>query len=298
MSLTGALALVLSLPASTAELKASPGGKIRIDYGAAQWQEAWEERIFDNMIWRLSAGNENRAVVEPGLIFDDAVVFPGTYNLGLANRGVDEWGLVFHNDGLNWNAGPCEAETMFVREWFPEGKLAAQLSIELGRRAPTTGTQDEEPNDDPYQWTIDLGPRHLTKSFRTCETESAKGKVGKYAFGVTWLARADLDRVHREIDDDELIVARIESKHLEHPYRAAIRGGDPADLAIWPPDAVVAAPVYLEATPTIAKKPSKRIELAVKSGKKHATLTFTIGDRLYAFELPPKMFEKSSLRDD
>jgi len=297
MSLTGALALALTLPASTAELKASPGGKIRIDYGAAQWQEAWEERIFDGMIWRLSAGSENRAVIEAGIIFDDAVVFPGRYNIGLANRGVDEWGLVFHNDGLNWNAGPREAETMFIREWLDEKDLVPRLTIELGPRAPTTGTQETEPNDDPYQWTIDLGPRHLTKSFRTCEADSAKGKVGKHAFTVSWMARADLDRVNVLLEDDEVLVARIESKALKYPARAALRGGDPPELAIWPAEDY-RAPLFLEGQPGEAKSPSKRIELSVKSGKKVATLQFTVADKTYTFELPPKLFEKSKLEEN
>ncbi|MFG0320183.1 MAG: hypothetical protein ACF8XB_23120 [Planctomycetota bacterium JB042] len=290
----GAALLALTLPAATAELNAKPHGRIKVDYGAAQWQEAWEERIFDGMIWRLSAANPNRAVIEPALLFDDAVVFPGTYNLGLAHRGDDQWGLVFHSDGLNWNAGPCEAETRFVREWLEEEDLVPRLTIDLSRRRPTTG--DGDANTDPYQWTVDLGPRHLTKSFRTARAAAVKGKVGKHRFTFTTVEREDLDAVRRELEEDEVVVARVESKSLELPARAHLRAGETCRLVIWRGEDW-AAPLFLDGQAGKAQKPSEHLDLSIESGRDAATLTFTVGEDAYVFDLPPKLFEKKSLDD-
>lgn len=280
MNLLLTLLFLFAIPSpDSTEIKARPGGKVKIQYGAAVWKDEWEERIFDGMIWRLSASNPNRAEVNAGLIFDDAVVFPGEYNLGLVCRNTEEWDLVFHNDGLNWNAGPCEALTSFQLKSLEDKEAAKNLTIEM------------EEEQDGYLMRIVLGRRLLEKPFRTSATKTAKGKVGKHAFTSAYLEREDIERVSELIDEDEVCVARIESKSLESPLRCYLRGGEIAELAIWPSEDTK-APLFLEGVMQKAQTPSKKIRHSIRGGTETAELEFIVGENAYVFDLPVTLFEK------
>lgn len=278
--LTLALAPLLGTPAGadTTELKARPGGKVVIQYGSPMWQEAWEDQIVDGMIWRLGSNPPTTIETDAGLVFDDTIVFPGEYNLGIVCVGADAWDLVVHTDGLNWNNGPCAARTRFPVTWVEEKEAARRLLIEMKK------------GKEEHVFRIALGRRHLAKPFRTFAARTLKAKVGRHGFTSTYLLRTDLEQVAQQVAADEVCVARLESKSLRQPLRCFLRGGENIQLAVWPEGD--GAPLFLEGQTGAPKTTSETLLHEVEGGRESAVLVFVVGETTYHFDLPVEPFDR------
>lgn len=278
------VALAPLAQADQTRLKAKPGGQITIRYGAPSWREEWEDQIVDGMIWRLGSNPPTTLETKAGLIFDDTVIFPGNYNLGIICRNSEEWDIVAHSDGLEYKAGPHHGMTSFELDQLPAEKASQRLEIELTQGSPQ------------HSMRITLGRRNLVKAFRTAVGKTTKGKVGKHAFTSTWLERTDLEELEKAVVEDEVCVCRIDSKDLTYPVRAYLRGGESAELMIrkaedW------RAPLVLEGRVRSAQNEARSLTHTIRSGKESALLGFAVGDQVYEFDLPARLFEKAGNRD-
>ncbi len=283
---TAFLLLGPALAPDTAELKAKPGGKVTIKYGAPTWRPEWEDQIVEGMIWRLGSNPPTTISTQPGLIFDDAIVFPGDYNLGIICRSAEAWDLVVHRDGLNYNAGPYEARTSFPLVWLDEKEAHPRLALEMKK------------TDDGYVFVIGLGRRHLEKPFRTAPSRTLKAKIGKHAFTSTYLERTDVEEMARLIEEEGLCVAKVESKSLSHPMRCVLGGGETTELWIWPPPEVLLAPLRIEGQIGEAKAKSDELVHTIASGRETATFEFVVGRTSYHFDVPIRLFERTPVVDD
>lgn len=284
------LALVLSVPTlapDTSELKAKPGGKVTIKYGAPTWKPEWEDQIVEGMIWRLGSNPPTTISTQAGLIFDDAIVFPGDYNLGIVCKNFEEWDLVVHNDGLNYNAGPCEARTSFPLVWLDEKDAHDRLVLEV-----------KKADDGGYRFVIGLGRRHLEKPFKTAPARTLKAKIGKYAFTSTYLERTDLEEMARLVDEGALTVAKIESKSLAHAMRCVLGGGETPELWIWPPNEILQAPLRIQGQSGNAQTKSDKLLHTIEGGRDAATFEFVVGETSYHFDVPIRLFEREAQTDD
>ena len=262
-----------------ADLSAQPGGKISIRYGAPTWKPEWDSQIVDGMIWRLGSNPPTTLSTQAGLIFEDCVIFPGEYNLGVICRNSEEWDLVVHHDGLNYLNGPHEGLVRFLLQTLPEEQASQRLQIGLERA------------EQHYLMRITLGRRNLEKAFLTAPGKSLKGKVGKHKFTSTYLERTDLEAVAEKLVEDEVCVCRIDSPDLKHPVRAFLRGGELVELMIEPAEGW-RAPLSLKGQSGPAKTRAKKLVHALESGKDSAQLTFTVAELSYHFDLPAALFAK------
>ena len=274
-------AWLLLVPApDRAELKAKPGGSVRFDYGAPRWQDAFEEQITEGLSWRLSASAENRLTTKAALLFEEAVVFPGTYNVGALCRAEPDWDLVFHHDGIHYGNGPHAGMFSLEATRLPTDEATEKLEISFSR------------DDDAYRFDIRFGSRALSTPFQTAAVKTVRGKVGKYGFTSSYLVREDLQEVATRLDEDEITLARIESKHLEHPVRVRLRDGGMVEVVLEREDPR-RADLFIEGTSHPLKRPTKAVGHTVSSGAKAAVMAFQIGATEYRFELPERVFRDS-----
>lgn len=277
--LAGSFVVSFSLTALGAELVAKPGGKIKVIHGNPVWNDAFTEQMKPGLNWRLGSNGPTTLDTEAGLIFDDAIVFPGKYNLGLLCENAGSYVLVVHNDGQNYGNGPCEAKATFRISALDKKKFAKALTIDFGR----------DPEKKGYQFQIDFGPHRVSQSFITAKAKTAKGKTGAIPFTATYLEWTDLGAFKKTVEEGEVCVARLEGK-AKQPMRAILSvRGEPSLRFVL--DGEESSHASVTGTSEQPKTVSTTLGLAFADDAGKAKATFTAGDVNYVFVIDEKPFE-------
>lgn len=274
-----------SILAHGAELVAKPGGKIKVIHGTPVWNEAFTDQMKPGLNWRLGSNAATTLDTEAGIIFDDGIVFPGKYNLGLLCENAGSYVLVVHNDGQNFQNKSFEAKADFKLTALDKKHFAKALAIDFGR----------DPEKKGYQFNIDFGPHRVTQSFVTAKAKTAKGKTGAIGFTATYLERTDLADFKKAVEGGEVCVAKFESKSKQ-PMKAVLSvRGEPTLRFVLEGEASSHASVT--GTSEQPKTVGTVLGLAFADQEGKAKATFSAGDVNYVFTIDEKPFESVKPRD-
>lgn len=289
LAVVAAATLLVAAPDSFADrlsVKLKPGGKLQLDYGRPQWHDSLESAFSSDFSWRFGANSPTVLETEAGLVFDDLVVFPGTYGLNAVFYAdhPGRWNMVFHGDGHWYQGGVNHGEFWVEETEVGEDDAAPRFTVEVPKQ------------DDGYLLRATFGARRMEVPFRPAPARKTKGKAGRISFEAAFLARTDLDALAAAVETKPIGVARLTGKKVPRPLRLLLRHDAAADA----PTLVVVdtrpshrtEPVLtLEGQTGDIAAPSEAFTMTVKSGKAAAGLTFGIGVTSYHFELPPSVFE-------
>jgi len=279
-----------ALAAGKAELKTKPGGRVRITHGTPAWNEKFLAEMKPGLNWRLGAGGATTIQTEGALIFDDAVVFPGEYNLALTCEAEGEWALIFHHDGDFYQNQRNSGMTMFRQRGVKEGEEEAKmLLIELSRQ--------EQDAEFPYLLSTRFGPFVVEKPFATAKARTIKGKAGRHPLTSIYLERTDLERMKKAALEDEVCVASLESPSFKGALKLFLRVGEEEVSMVALRDDEVGIPRHLAGQSRRVQQPTSVMTHKIQPGKDGATLIFTIGNELFEFALPAELIERLGKTD-
>lgn len=265
--------LVSTVASGNVEISAKPGGKIKVTHGAPMWRDDFEAELKKDLNWRLGSNAATTLETEAGILFDDCVIFPGTYNLGLTGSGSGDFQLVFHHDGTDYLGKKSEGKAKLIASMVEGKQIAKSLEIELPKGSDKKG----------YSFQITFGKHRIAHDFGTAKAKTIKAKAGKAALSVTYLERTDLDALTKKLDSAEVAIAKVATKDGD-PVTLYLRGGSA-------PAARLDGGVSANATKEQAKAKAPSVLMTAAEGDKTAKLTVQIGDSNYTFELPESSFE-------
>lgn len=276
VALIAVLALAVPAPDQT-KLTAKPGGKMSIDYGSPTWREGMDAQLQSGQTWRLGQNDPTTWTTAGGLVFEDAVLFPGSYHLAAGPKGGDTWELIFHHDG-SFFQGKTEEERATLKETEVGKKdIAKRLVIELGA---------DKKSKDTYEFVATFGARRMVGQFQAPKAKVAKAKAGKNGFELTWLVRTDLGTLAEKIDSEPTLIASIEVKDREKPLRVYLTGGETPELMLAEAGEKPGRG-GIKGQRGDVEKPGTEVDVEVKSGD-NAELVVTVAGHSYHFEIPPE----------
>lgn len=280
----------LAHAAGKTEIRAKPGGKIRITHGTPAWNEKFLAQMQQLPVnWRLGSGGATTITTDAALLFDDAVIFPGEYNLALTCEDEGEWALVFHHDGDFYENARNSGKTMLRQGGLGDKeKESKMLVIELAK---------QEEAELPYLLSIHFGPFKVAKPFATAKARTITGKAGKHRLTSTYLERTDLEELKKTALADEVCVAIIESPSFKGKLKLFLRTGEEVSMVALRDDEV-GVPRYLDGQSGKTEKPTKMVTHKIKQGNNEATLIFTIGDETFHFAMPVALIDRLAETDD
>lgn len=185
-----------------AEITAKPGGKIKVSHGAPMWRDDFEAELKKQLNWRLGANAATTLDTEAGMIFEDCVIFPGSYNLALTGDGSGAFELVLHHDGTFYKGERNDGEARLAATTVDGKEITKALEIELPKGSDKKG----------YSFQITFGKHRIANDFTTAKAKTIKAKAGKAALGITYLERTDLEALATKLDSTEVPIARIATK--------------------------------------------------------------------------------------
>lgn len=269
-----ATTLIVSTTASgNVEISAKPGGKVKVTHGAPMWRDDFEAELKKELNWRLGSNAATTLETEAGILFDDCVIFPGTYNLALTGSGSGDFQLVFHHDGTYYKGEKHEGKAALTASTVEGKQVTKALEIELPKGSDKKG----------YSFQITFGKHRIAHDFSTAKAKTIKAKAGKAALSVTYLERTDIDALTKKLDAAEVAIARVATKDGD-PVTLFLRGGSA-------PGARLDGGSSLTATKEQAKAKAPGVLMTAAEGDKTAKITVQVGDSNYTFELPESSFE-------
>ncbi len=286
LALLLAAAAIVSTPSASADRLQTkvPGGKLQLDYGRPSWHADLEGLMTQDFSWRFGSNSPTVLQTEAGLVFEDLVVFPGTYNLNALfyTSAPGRWLMTFHGDG-HWYASKINHGSF----WVAEDRLAEE---ELVRRFTVEFTE----RDGGHVLRATFGPRRVEAPFRAFATRVVKGKTGRTSFESTYLLREDVDEIEKAIEKRAVGVARVTGKKVAMPLRLLLRGGSTPKLFVCDTrhDAEAAPVAVIDGQRSTLAAPVPILSHSVASGKAAAVLTFELGGASYQFELPATVFDQ------
>lgn len=274
--LLAALLLIAPAPDQT-KLSAKPGGKMSIDYSAPTWREGMESQLKPGQPWRLGANDPTTWTTAAGIVFEDAVLFPGAYHLAAVPKGGDAWELVFHHDGSFFSGKTEEARAKLTEVGVGKKDVAKRLVIEL--------RPDKKAGKNAYEFEATFGPRRMVGRFEAPKAKSTKAKAGRTGLELTWLLRSDLEDLAKALERSPTPIASLDVKDREQPLRLHLRGGDAPVLQLVEAGGEVGR---VEGQRGDVEKPADEVEVEVESGDEACALTIRVGAHSYHFELAEK----------
>lgn len=269
------LALLASLALSafdSADVAAKPGGKIKIDYGSPMWKDEFAAQLTPGFTWRLGANSATTLTTEAGMVFDDLVLFPGTYNVAAVVGQEQKIDLVFHHDGI------------FLENKSTEGRTPCEVSELKGKDVAKKLTMELKKAKERYEWRIAFGPKGMVRPFQPYAAKKAKGKAGATAFELVWLERTDLEECAKRAADGAVCVARLAVKEAESPHFLLLRAGQSPEFVLSAsPDGKGGTSVKAEAAPTA--KAAKALTCIVAAEGDEAVVTVSLGANAYTAKL-------------
>lgn len=262
-----------------AKLSAKPGGKMTVEYSSPSWQDAYATRLGPGQTWHLGGSTVAKWTIAGGLVFEDEVVFPGTYDLSAAMEGGGDWTLVFHHDGKPYRQETDEAATRIREVEIEKKDHTKRLLIELN--------PDEQAGQGHYQIRVTFGPRRMQGHFQSAKAKTAKAKAGKKQVTATWLLRTDLGTLHEKIEWEPTLIASFEVRGREKPLRVYLEGNEEPQLFLAEVGQKPMLGETIAGKVGVVKKPAENFDAELKSGKL-LSFVVSIGDQSYHFEIPPE----------
>lgn len=254
------------------EINASPGGKMKIVYGSPTWRDEFASQWQSQRNWRLGSGGATTLDTAGGLIFEDAVLFPGQCNVGLTSGGGDGYQLVFHHDGINYAGRAADAKVALKHYELDAKKQAKSLEIGFPKNKDADG----------YLFTIRFGPNELIAPFTTAKAKTIKGKFKDTATEFTFLERADLEALAKTAAAQQIQVAKADAKKGKIVRDVMLNGGDEPKLTFLKAGETTSL-AFVKGQSRDAAKPGKTMTAAFESSKDGSFLVIGIGAKEYVF---------------
>lgn len=275
------LPVVLFAP-DQVKLSAKPGGKVTLSYGSPTWRDDFATQIKVNSPWRLGNNDATTMETEAGLVFADAVVFPGTYNVGAMPTSSDAWQLLFHHAGQFPDQKTQEAAPAMKEKEVPKKEFAKKLLIEI--------VPDKAGG---YVFRATFGPRRFEGTFKTAKGKAVKGKAGSVALTSTYLEREDVDQLAESIEKELTPLARLEPKGMDHALRLYVKGGQTPTLVAVAPGETPSSPSFqVDGAATESAAPKKVVAHSIENGDAGAKLVFEVGKKVYTFTIEASKLSK------
>jgi hypothetical protein len=265
-------ALFLGDKGPPSEINASPGGKLKIVYGSPTWRDEFASQWQSQRNWRLGSGGATTLDTAGGLIFEDAIVFPGQYNVGLVSGGSDGYQLVFHHDGINYGNGPAEAKAALKHYDLDPKKQAKALEIGFPKNKEGEG----------YVFTVRFGPNELNAAFTTAKAKTVKGKFKDTATELTFLERADLEALAKTAAAEQIQVAKADAKKGKILRDVMLNAGDEPKLTFLKAGESSSLS-FVKGQTRDAAKPGKTMTAAFETSKDGSFFVIGIGPKEYVF---------------
>ncbi len=270
------VALFLLAP-DQVKVNARPGGKMTVDHGTPTWRDEFQTALSPGQAWRLGANGATTWTTEAGLIFDDLVVFPGTYDLAAAPQSDQTWHLIFHHDGNQYRRETGEGHAVLAEAEVSKKEFAKSLTVEI--------EPDKKAGKGVYRFRATFGPRRMEGTFRSAKAKTLKGKVGSERFTSTVLLRTDVDDLAERVANDFVPLARLEvtpRKGDPRSFRVFVKGGDSPALALVPPGGSVGSAATISGQSGGASA-AKTVEHSIESTDAGADLVFEVGEHSFHF---------------
>jgi hypothetical protein len=279
-------ALVLAAAAATvcvcasAELAnsidAKPGGKVKVSYGKPRWREAFAAEIKPGLIWRMGSNLATTLETEGGLLFDDAVIFPGSYNLSMQLVSDTEWNLAFHQYGPFWPGTDADAMARCEHSTVDAKKVAD--CVELGFAKTKAGAG--------HMFQVAFGPHVAQARFSGVKARTIKGKIKTTSCELTYLERDDLEALAKKLESAGVPVARATAKKGELIQELELKTGATPTLTFTNRVSGKKRTRYpIGGQTRDAKVPGKALTAAFEAASDGSVLVFGVGTKEYVFPL-------------
>lgn len=264
------------------EINAAPGGKMKIVYGSPTWRDEFASQWQSQRNWRLGSGGATTLETAGGLIFEDAILFPGQCNVGLVSGGADGYQLVFHHDGINYGGGAAEAKAALKHYDLDPKKQAKALEIGFPKNKDGEG----------YVFTVRFGPNELNAPFTTAKAKTIKGKFKDTATEFTYLERADLEALAKTAAAQQIQVAKADAKKGKILRDVMLNGGDEPKLTFLKAGETSSL-AFVKGQTREAAKPGKTMTAAFETSKDGSFLVLGIGAKEYVFPTTEDLMKDS-----
>lgn len=266
------------------KVTAKPGGKMTYQFNAPVWRDEFITALPVGQTWRFGSNSATTWTTAAGIIFDDLIVFPGTYNIGVRPEAGGKWQLLFHHDGIFPSGETAEGEATLLEEEIPKKRQTKMLEVDIG--------PNKKAGKGIYQFQATFGPKHMAGNFTTAKPRGIKAKIGRDKVVSTYLRRTDIDDLSTSLDDQFVAMARVTSNEDAKGIRLFLRGGDTPKLAVVKTGSSESRPDHeAKGQRGGVDKPGKEIVHTFQSKDDTVNISFEIGAHSYHFEVPVSVFK-------